>query len=142
MIIENEYLIKKLDDFKKKELEILLIQNLKIKDDTLIAETLALLKAYSAIPLIYEKLNLCKDSTDKIFFAMSLYRLDYEKVKMVEIMYNSFLEVKNKYNLTYLFYYLVKLNDTRINNYIALFMNSNDNDLSYNSKIALSLDKE
>jgi hypothetical protein len=138
---ENEDLLNKLSDFEKKEIEKLLIENLKISDDTLIVETLAYLKSYSAIPLIHEKLILSKAPTDKIIFAISLYNLNYEKDNMIEIVYNSFLEVKNKYTLTYLFYYLVKLNDIRINDYIKSFANCKDNDLSYNSITALSLGK-
>ena len=120
-------------------IEEMLIEDLKSRNDLLLIETLAYLKSEKAIPIIESVLKKSNEPYDKIIIAWSLFSLNYNKDKMIDIAYDSFLEVTNDYSKTYLFFYLAKFNNSKINALIESYTNNKNFLLANNSKRALKL---
>ncbi len=135
----NEDLIDNLIHKKKVLIENMLIEDLKSKYDLLIIETLAYLKSEKSIQLIEKILKKSNEPYDKVIIASSLFSLNYNKDKMIDIAYNNFLEITNDYSKTYLFFYLIKFNDSKTNALIESYTDNKNILLANNSKRALRL---
>lgn len=133
----NEYIIDRLNFNEKSEIEEMLLENLINNYDLLIIETLAYLKSKKSVNVIEKKLTEATNLFDKIVIAWCLFSLDKDKDKMINIAYDSFLKVENDYTKTYLFYYLVKFNNSKLNSLVESYTNSKNILLSHNSKTAL-----
>lgn len=139
---DNEELIDNLDTNQRLLVEDMLIKGLEAKYDLLIIETLAYIKSTKSIPLIEEKLNTLKDSYEKVIIAWCLFSLNRDKDRMVKLAIDSFSQVSNDYSKTYLFYYLVKFDNEKINKLVESYCNSSNILLSHNSTTALKEQKE
>lgn len=135
----NEDLIDNLTCEEKELIENRLIEELKSSHDLLIIETLAYLKSEKAIQFIEKALKKSNEPYDKIIIAWSLFSLNHNKDKMIDIAYESFLEITNDYSKTYLFFYLVKFNDSKINALVESYKDNKSFLLANNSKRALEL---
>ena len=134
----NDSIIDSLNEDQKKLIEEMLIEELKLKFDLLVIETLAYLKSKKSINVIENHLKESKDTFNNIIIAWSLYSLGDKKDKMIDIAYNNFLEVNDNYSKTYLFYYLAKFKSDKIDSLIKSHINDSDFLVSYSAKQALS----
>ena len=135
----NDDLIDNLNCEEKELIEDMLIEDLKSRHDLLLIETLAYLKSKKAIQFIESILKKSNEPYDKIIIAWSLFSLNHNKDKMIDIAYDSFLEITNDYSKTYLFFYLVKFNDNKTNALLESYTDNKNFLLANNSKRALKL---
>lgn len=136
----NEDILDSLDEKQKTVIEEMLIKDLRTKCDLLIIESLAHLKSSESINVIENHLQESKDFHDKLIIAWCLYSLGKDREKMIDIAYESFLLIENKYTKTYLFYYLAMFKNDKINNLIKSFFNDKDFLLSSNAKSSLGIE--
>jgi hypothetical protein len=135
----NEDLIDNLTCEEKILIEDLLIEDLKFRYDLLLIETLAYLKSEKAIRIIENILKKSNDPHDNVIIAWSLFSLNHDKNKMIDVAYDNFLEITNDYTKTYLFFYLIRFNDIKINALLESYTDNKSFLLANNSKRALKL---
>jgi len=143
----NIPLIDKLNDDEKGQLEAALIHKLQFESaeqpDTLVVETLAVLKSEKSVQILKQLLEKCTSSMTKLVIAASIYEINGEN-GMVDIAINNLKKIDDKsdayyvYKLTSAFYYLIKFNDPRVISIIEEYANHNEYLVAYNAKRVLN----
>ncbi len=136
----NEQIIDSLTEFEKTEVEKELIKRLESFDDCLIGYTLAYLKSYDSLPSLRIRLNSSRNSSIKIHWANSMYRINPADSEMKDIAFKEFQKISEKYELIGIFHILAEFDDPRIKDRIKSFQNDKDYLIAYNARTALGQD--
>ena len=136
----NENIIASLSDSEKLEVEKRLIQMLNKNDDTLIGETLMILKSKTSLPILRERLERAKKSSEKIIWASFINEINSGDDEMKNIALKEFDNVTEKYTLLSIFHYLARFNDSRIKEKILSFTDHNDYLIAYNARTSIGID--
>jgi hypothetical protein len=83
----------------------------------------------------------CKNSLQKIIIAVSIYKINHEK-GMIDVAIDAFKQLYKKWDLVFVFSYLKKFNDKRINDMIKEYVDNPDFLISHNAKRALGIIKD
>jgi hypothetical protein len=138
----NHHLVDELNNYEKKEIENLLINKLHTNpEDILIIETLSYMRSEKAVPAMINSLENCKNSLQKIIIAVSIYKINHEK-GMIDVAIDAFKQLYKKWDLVFVFSYLKKFNDKRINDMIKEYVDNPDFLISHNAKRALGIIKD
>jgi hypothetical protein len=135
----NEQIILSLDNDEKMHIERKLINMLESTDDTLIGETLAILKSYNSLPILRNKLDSTKKADLKIIWASYIFEISQDD-EMKSIALNEFDNVSEKYTRISLFHYLAIFNDPGINEKVKNYINHDDYLTAYNARTSLGID--
>ncbi len=136
----NEHIILSLAETEKIEIEKILIEMLKKKDDTLIGETLAIMKSKNSLQALKERLELTKNSSVKIIWASFINEIKGGDEEMKNIALNEFENVTEKYTLISTFHYLSSFQDSRIKEKILSYINHKDYLIAYNARTSLGIE--
>ena len=136
----NEHIILSLSESEKIEVEKRLIEMLKKKDDTLIGETLAIMKSKKSIQALKERLAITKKSSSKIIWASFINEIEEGDAEMKSIALNEFENVTEKYTLISIFHYLSRFQDSRIKEKILSYINHEDYLIAYNARTSLGIE--
>ncbi|HEX8514834.1 MAG TPA: HEAT repeat domain-containing protein [Bacteroidia bacterium] len=138
----NTHIVDSLNEHEKEMLENALINKLLEHDDTLVIETLAYIKSEKALPLLYDYLKRCSNEMAKIISAVSIFQINNDS-SMISVAIDSFKQIEInkdayfKYKLAPAFHYLVKFNNSIVNNMIEKYTTHGEYLISYNAKKAL-----
>ena len=110
----NERIILELSEVEKVEIEKNLIEMLKKNDDTLIGETLAIMKSEKSLQTLKKKLELTKSASARIIWASYISEIKGGDEEMKNIALSEIEKINEKYTLISTFHYLSRLNDPRI----------------------------
>lgn len=135
----NDSIIDQLDHDEKLAVENELINSLTNGDDFFVSSTLAYMKSVKSLPFLYAKLEKTSNPVEKINLAGSIFIINPTDVKMVDIAFDSFKAIDNRYSLISIFHYLKVFNDPRINDRITSYIDDDDYLLSYNSRMAIGI---
>ena len=138
----NQPIIDQLDNSERLLLEDELINMIQNNDDLLIAESLAYIKSIKSLNVLKLKLDSVTKPMERIILASCIFKINPSESTMIDIAYDSFIKITDKYVLIGMFYYLAGFNDTRINQRIKSYYKHNDFLLAYNSKRAMGIDVE
>lgn len=86
----NERTLLSLSENEKEEVEASLIEMLERSDDTLIGESLMILKSVKSLPILEKRLNSTKDSSLKISWAGFINEIKNGDVRMKDIALKEF----------------------------------------------------
>jgi hypothetical protein len=136
----NNHILANLSNDEWIEVEEELIKILLKSNDNLVGETLSYMKSFKALPALRQKLNLSKNSTDKIIWASYIYIINPNEIEMKDIAFKEFANVKGWNNLIVLFYKLAVFKDERINERIESYVDDNDYLIAYSARTALGYD--
>jgi len=136
----NEHIILSLSETEKIEVEKSLIEMLKKKDDTLIGETLAIMKSKNSLKALKERLESSKNSYVKIIWASFINEIKDGDEEMKNIALNEFENVTEKYSLISTFHHLARFQDSRIKEKIRSYINDKDYLIAYNSRTSLGIE--
>jgi hypothetical protein len=136
----NEHIILSLSEIEKVEVEQNLIEMLKKNDDTLIGETLAIMKSENSLQSLKKKLELTKNASAKIIWASFINEIKGGDEEMKNIALNEFGNVTEKYTLISTFHYLSSLNDPRIKEKILTYINHKDYLIAYNARTSIGIE--
>jgi uncharacterized protein YkvS len=136
----NEHIILSLSEAEKVEVEQNLIEMLKKTDDTLIGETLAIMKSENSLQVLKKRLELTKNSSSKIIWASFINEIKGGDEEMKNIALNDFENITDKYTLILIFHYLSNFKDLRINEKIQTYINHKDYLTAYNARTSLGID--
>lgn len=134
----NEQIIGRLSDEEKFTVETELIKMLHKKSDMLIVETLGYMKSEKSLPVLYELLKSLNDKVAKIITATSIFKINQDQ-KMIEEAKTSFKAIKDKFQLIFVFNYMVRLQDLEISRLIEEYTTNPDYLVSYNAKQVLGM---
>ncbi len=140
----NTHLINQLNEYERQQLEDALINKLLDKTDLLVVETLAYMKSEKSLLVLYNLLEKTSDNMDKLVIATSIFEINKDD-RLIDIGMKAFNELSNKssiyakYLITSAFFYLIKFEDSKVNNIIEEYTKHSDYLISYNAKRALSL---
>jgi predicted secreted Zn-dependent protease len=136
----NERIILELSEVEKVEVEQNLIEMLKKNDDTLIGESLAIMKSKNSLPTLKNRLELTKNPSTRIIWASYINEIKGGDEEMKNIALNEFENVKEKYSLISTFHYLSSLNDPEIKEKIRTYINHKDYLIAYNARTSIGID--
>lgn len=136
----NEHIILSLSETEKTEVEKRLIEMLEKKNDTLIGETLAIMKSKNSLSALKRRLELTKNSSPKIMWASFINEIKGGDEEMKNIALNEFENVTEKYTKILTFHYLSRFRDTRINEKIQRYINDKDYLIAYNARTSIGID--
>jgi hypothetical protein len=136
----NERIVLSLCEDEKREIEYKLIEMLKKSDDTLIGETLAIMKSTDSLPILKDRLELTKKPYLRIMWANYINQIKGGDDEMKDIALKEFEYVTEKYSLIQTFYYLSYFSDSRINEKIRTYINHKDYLTAYNARTSLGID--
>ena len=136
----NENILASLTDSERLEVEKRLIEMLKKNDDTLIGETLMILKSKNSLPTLRAKLERAKESSEKIIWASFINEINGGDDEMKNIALKEFDNVTEKYTLISMFNYLARFNDLRIKEKILSFTDDSDYLIAYNARTSIGID--
>jgi hypothetical protein len=136
----NEHIILSLSEIEKVEVEQDLIEMLKKNDDTLIGETLAIMKSENSLQSLKKRLGSTKNASSKIIWASFINEIKGGDEEMKNIALNEFENVTEKYTLISTFYYLSSLNDPRIKEKIRTYINHKDYLIAYNARTSIGIE--
>ena len=136
----NEHIILSLSEVEKVEVEQNLIEMLKNNGDTLIGETLAIMKSKNSLPTLKNRLELTKNPSARIIWASYINEIKGGDEEMKNIALNEFENVKEKYTLISTFHYLSSLNDPEIKEKIRTYINHKDYLIAYNARTSIGID--
>jgi hypothetical protein len=126
--------IDNLSSSEKKEFEENLIErNRSGNFDSWVVEGLAYLKSSNSLPSLHDLLNKTTEKAPRIIIASSIYTISPD-ASMCDLILNESKLITDKYALIGLFYFMAKVNDPRINEFIRQFRDHPDFLLSYNAK--------
>ena len=135
----NNNLIDDLNPADKILIEVALIDKLaEHPEDLLIVETLAYMKSNKSLYVLHNLLKNITRPQDKIIIASSIFAISQDS-NMCDIVFEASKKITDKYSLISMFYYMAKMRDKRINDYIRQYYNSEDYLLSYNAKRSVGL---
>jgi hypothetical protein len=135
----NEYIILSLSDAERNVIEQSLIEMLEVNDDTLIGETLAIMKSVNSLQALEKRLQLTKKSSSKIFWASFINEIKGGDEEMKNIALNEIENVKGKYALIHTFHYLSRFNDSEIKEKIRSYINHKDYLIAYNARTSIGI---
>lgn len=136
----NEHIIISLSEVEKVEVEQNLIEMLKKNGDTLIGETLAIMKSKNSLPTLKKTLELNKNPSTRIIWASYINEIKGDDEEMKNIALNEFENVKEKYTLISTFHNISRLNDHRIKEKIQTYINHKDYLIAYNARTSIGID--
>lgn len=136
----NEHIILSLSEIEKVEVEQNLIEMLKKNDDTLIGETLAIMKSENSLQSLKKRLESTKNASSKIIWASFINEIKGGDEEMKNIALNEFENVTEKYTLISTFHYLSNLNDPRIKEKIRTYINHKDYLIAYNARTSIGIE--
>jgi hypothetical protein len=136
----NEDIILSLSETEKTEVEKRLIEMLEKKDDTLIGETLAIMKSENSLQALKRRLELTKNSSPKIMWASFINEIKGGDEEMKNIALNEFENVTEKYTQIQAFQYLSRFRDVRINKKIQSYINHKDYLIAYNARTSIGIE--
>ncbi len=136
----NEGIILSLSETEKTEVEKRLIEMLEKKDDTLIGETLAIMKSENSLQALKRRLELTKNSSPKIMWASFINEIKGGDEEMKNIALNEFENVTEKYTQIQAFHYLSRFRDVRINEKIQSYTNHKDYLIAYNARTSIGIE--
>jgi hypothetical protein len=136
----NEHIIFSLSQTEKIEVEKRLIEMLEKKDDTLIGETLAIMKSENSLQALKRRLELTKNSSPKIMWASFINEIKGGDEEMKNVALNEFENVTEKYTQILTFHYLSRFKDARINEKIQSYINHNDYLIAYNARTSIGIE--
>ena len=136
----NKHLIDNLSEIEFFKIEAELIKNLETSDDTLIGETLAYMKSNKALPFLRNKLINVDKPIYKIFWANYIYKINNTENDIIDISFQEFLKIKDKYELGGAFYLLTEFHDKAINDIIATYINDKEYLVAYHARQSLGID--
>jgi hypothetical protein len=135
----NAQIILSLDYDEKMHIERKLINMLESTDDTLIGETLAILKSNNSLPLLKNKLDSTNKADLKIIWASCIFEISQDD-EMKSIALKEFDNVSEKYTRTSIFHYLAIFNDPGIKEKVKNYINHEDYLTAYNARTSLGID--
>ena len=138
----NEHIILSLSDFEKKAVEERLLILIEKNDDTLIGETLILLKSSSALPYFYKKLESSSNPVSTIIWASYINDLKEGDKEMKDISLKAFKKINDKYSLISIFHILSQFRDKNINDFIYRYIDNKDYLIAYNARAALGINTD
>ncbi len=136
----NEYIILSLSEEEKLKVEQNLIEMLNNNDDTLIGETLTILKSENSLLALKRRLELTKNSSTKIIWASFINEIKNGDEEMANIALNEFGNVTEKYTLIFTFHYLSRFQNSKIKEKIKTYINNKDYLIAYNARTSLGID--
>ena len=136
----NEQIILSLSGTEKKEVEKRLIEMLEKKNDTLIGESLVIMKSLSSLQALKRRLELTKNSSTKIMWASFINEIKDGDEEMKIIALNEFENVTEKYSKILTFHYLSRFRDARINEKVKSYINDKDYLIAYNARTSIGIE--
>jgi hypothetical protein len=136
----NEHIILSLSEVEKVKVEQNLIEMLKANNDTLIGETLAIMKSKNSLQALKKRLELTKKPSERIIWASYINEIKGGDDEMKNIALNEIENVTETYTLISTFHYLSRLNDPRIKEKILTYINHKDYLIAYNARTSIGID--
>ena len=139
----NTHIIDRLNVQEKSLIEEVLINNLRIKEDLLIVETLAYLKSQKSLPVLYSLLHNNLSETSRIIVSASIFTInnDEKMQKIAIIAFKGLEKIQDAYfayRLIPMFHFLRKFHNQATDELLEAYTRHADFLLSYNAKRALS----
>ena len=136
----NEHIILSLSEAEKMKVEQSLIEMLNNNGDTLIGETLAIIKSKKSLQALKRRLELTKNSSSKIMWASFINEIKGGDEEMKKIALSEFENVTEKYTKILIFHYLSRFKDARIKEKIQSYINDTDYLIAYNARTSIGID--
>jgi len=129
----NEDIIDSLTEEEKLQVEDRLIQMLENSDDNFIADTLAYMKSYKAIPSLLRLLDRTSTPQQKIVVAACIYRISHSE-KMVKVVIHEFHMINDKLAKIGAFSWLQKFHQPATDKILEEYSQDEDLTVAYVAK--------